>query len=86
MSGYHKTSISLEPDLALRAQARAKALGFRQSFSAYVAKLIEDDLHERAPLQERADEMKDDHAPAHTKPGKPDPTPYTKGKRRGKAA
>lgn len=39
-----KTSISLDPDLVIRAKKVAAKRGFRHSFSAYLAKLIEDDL------------------------------------------
>lgn len=84
MSGYHKTSISLDANLARRAQERAARLGFKQSFSAYVAKLIEDDLADRPPLQETT--IKDDHEPAHTKPGPADPRKYKLPKRRRPAA
>jgi hypothetical protein len=39
-----KTSISLDLDLIVRAKEIAKARGFKHSFSAYIAKLIEDDV------------------------------------------
>lgn len=39
-----KTSISLDPSLENRAKQRADELGFANSFSAYIAKLIRDDL------------------------------------------
>lgn len=38
------TSLSLAPDFLEQAKARARELGFENSFSAYVAKLIRDDL------------------------------------------
>jgi hypothetical protein len=50
MRGFYKTSISLDPDLAERAEQRAAALGFSTSFSAYVAKLIADDLAGAGPM------------------------------------
>lgn len=42
--GTKKTSISLDPDLEQRAKQRAEQLGFKYSFSAYVASLIRDDI------------------------------------------
>jgi hypothetical protein len=45
MPRTHATvAISLHPELRAQAQRRADGLGFRNSFSAYVAKLIADDL------------------------------------------
>lgn len=35
----------MSPELEARARARANELGFKNSFSAYVQKLIEDDLN-----------------------------------------
>lgn len=50
MSRTHKTvAISLRPELQADALARAKELGFQNSFSAYVAKLIADDLASQQP-------------------------------------
>jgi hypothetical protein len=66
MSGYHKTSISLDPDLAQRASDRANALGFGNSFSAYVAKLIREDLAEGDALAESSAAT----TPANPKPAK----------------
>lgn len=73
MSGYHKTSISLEPDLAQRAVERAAALGFGNSFSAYVAKLIRDDIAERGALAESPDAVR-----TQIKPLPGGPVHYTK--------
>lgn len=42
--GYHKTSISLSPEVATAAAKRARELGFENSFSAYIQKLIREDL------------------------------------------
>lgn len=39
-----KTSVSLSKEILPRAFARARALGFKNSFSAYIEKLIADDL------------------------------------------
>jgi hypothetical protein len=47
MRTHVTVAISLHPELRAQAQRRAEALGFRNSFSAYVAKLIADDLHEQ---------------------------------------
>jgi hypothetical protein len=44
-----KTSISIDPTLAARALRRAAQLGFQNSFSAYVAKLIREDLERNPP-------------------------------------
>lgn len=52
MPGSHKTSISLDAELMVRAERRAAALGFANSFSAYIAKLIRDDVAERKALAE----------------------------------
>lgn len=41
---YVKTSISLAPDIVKQAEERAKELGFENSFSAYIQKLIREDL------------------------------------------
>lgn len=46
MSRTHKTvSISLTPELIELAKNRAIELGFKNSFSAYVAKLVEEDVN-----------------------------------------
>lgn len=45
---YHKTSISLAPEIAKLAEERAKELGFENSFSAYIQKLIREDLEREA--------------------------------------
>lgn len=45
---YQSTAISLHPELLARAKSRAAKLGFATSFSAYVAKLISEDLASRA--------------------------------------
>lgn len=37
-------AISIDPELHIRAKARAKGMGFKHSFSAYVQKLIEEDV------------------------------------------
>ena len=42
-----KTSVSIRKDLYQRAEARAKELGFENSFSAYVSKLITDDTERK---------------------------------------
>jgi hypothetical protein len=52
MPGSHKTSISLDADLMAKAERRADALGFGNSFSAYIAKLIRDDVASRPALDE----------------------------------
>jgi hypothetical protein len=45
-------TISFSPaDVLERAKARAERLGFRNSFSAYVVKLIEDDLSTAPPTE-----------------------------------
>lgn len=47
MSRIHQTvAISLHPELRAAAQGRAEELGFRNSFSAYVAKLIAEDVRQ----------------------------------------
>lgn len=67
-TGYHKTSISLEPGLAARADARAKRLGFENSFSAYVQRLIREDLeHEQAT----AAKLSEVHTPVKPQPERP---------------
>lgn len=45
-----KTSISLDADLAERAKDRAEELGFKHSFSGYLAKLIKEDLASHAKV------------------------------------
>lgn len=41
---HKQVSISITPELLKRAHARAEQMGFGNSFSAYVAKLIRNDL------------------------------------------
>jgi len=41
---YQNVSLSIEPELLERARQRARKLGFKNSFSAYVQLLIEEDL------------------------------------------
>lgn len=45
---YKTYAISLPPELKARAEARAARLGFGNSFSAYIARLLQDDLAEAA--------------------------------------
>jgi len=50
--GKNSTVVAISfspPDMLIRARARARAQGFKNSFSAYVTKLVEDDiaLHDR---------------------------------------
>ena len=41
---HKKVSVSFQPGQHPAAKARAKELGFKNSFSAYVQKLIDDDI------------------------------------------
>lgn len=59
----------------VRAIKRAQALGFGNSFSAYIAKLIRDDVAERGALSETPE-------PAHAKPGPPNLRPYKLSRKR----
>lgn len=54
MSQRKAAAVSMEEALAERAKERAKALGF-STFSAYVVKLIRDDLVSRGELVMRED-------------------------------
>lgn len=57
--GTKKTSISLDPELESRAKERAESLGFKYSFSAYIAALIRDDIK----AADRALELHDEKPP-----------------------
>lgn len=41
---YTGTSVSLTPEMKKKALARARSLGFRNSLSAYIQRLIEKDI------------------------------------------
>lgn len=45
---FHKVSVSLNPETLPAAKKRAQKLGFTNSFSAYVQKLVDDDLEQSA--------------------------------------
>lgn len=63
MSRTHETvAISLHPELRDEARQRAAQLGFGNSFSAYVAKLIAEDLR-------RADTLRDALSPGEQAAG-----------------
>lgn len=68
MSRTHATvAISLLPELRDEARQRAEELGFGNSFSAYIARLIAEDLRQ-------ADSLRD--APATVAPPTPRPVSY----------
>lgn len=46
---HQNVSVSITPELHKRALERAEDLGFGNSFSAYVQKLIKEDLGEQVP-------------------------------------
>lgn len=57
-----KTSISLPASVIASAKERAAECGFENSFSAYVAKLIKDDLA-RNPRQDTGKPLRRPHSP-----------------------
>jgi hypothetical protein len=52
-------SLSIDPETLKLAKDRAKKLGFRNSFSAYIVKLISDDLKEDETGKAAADALRD---------------------------
>ena len=63
---HTNVSLSITPELMREAKEVAEAKGFGNSFSAYVAKLIADDV-----AASREDHLDDDAPTYHTKPREP---------------
>jgi hypothetical protein len=53
-----KTSISLDPGLMIKAKRIARERGFKNSFSAYIAKVIEEDIKRDAELREKLEKLR----------------------------